>query len=103
MRVAIVGAGMSGLAAARALGERDVEVVVLEKARRPGGRLATAELAGGARADIGAQFFTVRSARFKQPSATGSTRASRTSGTAALRRAGRASAIRSRRGDASPR
>ncbi len=65
MRVAIVGAGISGLAAARALGERDVEVVVLEKARRPGGRLATAELAGGARADIGAQFFTVRSARFE--------------------------------------
>jgi predicted NAD/FAD-dependent oxidoreductase len=64
MRVVVVGAGMAGLAAARRLSERGHEVTVMDKGRRPGGRLATRDLGGGARADHGAQFFTVRSDEF---------------------------------------
>ena len=41
MRIAIVGAGMAGLAAARALVGAGQEVVVFERGRGPGGRAAT--------------------------------------------------------------
>ena len=61
--VAVVGAGLAGLAAATALRGAGVPVVVLEAAAAPGGRLATDDLAG-ARLDHGAQFFTVRSEVF---------------------------------------
>ena len=61
MRVVVVGSGMSGLTAARRLGAAGHRVTVVDKGRRPGGRMATAALAGGARADHGAQFVTVRS------------------------------------------
>jgi predicted NAD/FAD-dependent oxidoreductase len=62
--VAIVGAGLTGLVAARLLQERGVEVVVLDRDPHPGGRLATGRL-GGATVDYGAQFFTVRSDAFR--------------------------------------
>lgn len=58
--VAVVGAGLSGLTAARGLSDAGHRVVVVDKGRRPGGRLATEQFDGGARADKGAQFFTVR-------------------------------------------
>jgi len=64
MRVAVVGSGVAGLTAARALDADGHQVTVLDKGRRPGGRLATRELGQGARADHGAQFFTVRSEAF---------------------------------------
>ncbi len=41
MRVAIVGAGVAGLAAGRTLAKAKHEVVLFEKSRMPGGRLAT--------------------------------------------------------------
>ena len=62
--VIIVGAGLAGLMAARTLQERGIRPVVLEKTRRPGGRMATREIDGGL-ADHGAQFFTVRDPAFK--------------------------------------
>ncbi|MCU1361160.1 MAG: hypothetical protein JWN99_2449 [Ilumatobacteraceae bacterium] len=68
MKVAIVGAGLSGLMAARSLVQAGHEVVVFDKGRSPGGRLATRRI-GDARVDHGAQFFTVRDdafARFVQ-------------------------------------
>ena len=58
MRVVVIGAGLSGLVAARSLaGEHDV--IVLDKGASVGGRLATRRI-GDARLDHGAQFFTVR-------------------------------------------
>ena len=66
MRIVVIGSGVAGLTAARALAGEGHEVTVLDKGRRPGGRLATRELAGSARADHGAQFFTARSERFRE-------------------------------------
>lgn len=63
MRVAVVGAGLAGLVAARQLAT-DHEVVVLDKGRSVGGRLATRRI-GGATFDHGAQFFTVRGDAFR--------------------------------------
>jgi renalase len=64
MRVAVIGAGLTGLVAARNLRAADVDVKVLDKGRSPGGRLATRRIAG-ARLDHGAQFFTVRTPAFR--------------------------------------
>jgi predicted NAD/FAD-dependent oxidoreductase len=63
MRVVIVGAGLAGLTAARALVSAGHDVVVLERGRSPGGRMATRRI-GAATVDHGAQFFTVRSDEF---------------------------------------
>jgi predicted NAD/FAD-dependent oxidoreductase len=60
MRVLIVGAGLSGLVAARELLRRGHTVEVVDKGRSVGGRLATRRIGPGL-ADTGAQFFTVRS------------------------------------------
>jgi renalase len=55
---------MAGLTAARLLADAGQVVTVLDKGRRAGGRMATRALAGGASADHGAQFFTVRGEAF---------------------------------------
>jgi renalase len=60
VRVVVIGAGLSGLTCAGALAGAGHEVVVLDKGRSPGGRLATRRMAGAV-VDHGAQFFTVRS------------------------------------------
>ena len=54
--VAIVGAGMSGLIAARALLARGIDTVVLEAADRPGGRLLAETSVLGSRVDLGGQW-----------------------------------------------
>jgi hypothetical protein len=61
----IVGAGMAGLTAAGALQARGWSVVLLDKGRGVGGRMATRRI-GESRLDHGAQFFTVRDARFQE-------------------------------------
>lgn len=55
-RVAVVGAGFAGLAAADALAAAGVDVVVLEARDRVGGRVWTQELADGAVVEMGAEF-----------------------------------------------
>ncbi|MGA9279410.1 NAD(P)/FAD-dependent oxidoreductase [Ilumatobacter sp.] len=65
MKVVIVGAGLSGLVAARELTGHGVDVCVVDKGRSVGGRLATRRI-GSARLDHGAQFFTVRTPAFQR-------------------------------------
>ena len=57
--VAIIGAGVAGLACARRLTEAGVSVAVYDKGRGPGGRLSGRRTPAG-RFDHGAQFFTIR-------------------------------------------
>jgi predicted NAD/FAD-dependent oxidoreductase len=76
MTIAVVGAGIAGLSAARALRDRGHPVIVFEREEGPGGRVATHQvrhlempraLAGAALAfDHGAQYFTVRDRRFSE-------------------------------------
>ncbi len=65
----IIGAGISGLMAAKTLQVHDIEVEVLDKGRGIGGRMATrwieTENAAKGFFDHGAQFFTVRDPRFQ--------------------------------------
>ena len=64
MRVVIIGAGVAGLMAAQSLVTSDHKVVVVDKGRSPGGRLATRRI-DDATLDHGAQFFTVRESLFE--------------------------------------
>lgn len=62
-RVAVIGAGIAGLAAARTLNDRGLAVQVFDRGERLGGR--TAHRATGEHSfDHGAQYFTARDARF---------------------------------------
>src|SRR5215211_4889167 len=56
MKVAVVGAGLAGLAAADELRRHDAEVVVLEARDRVGGRVWSRELENGAVVEMGAEF-----------------------------------------------
>ena len=65
--VAIIGAGLSGLACARELKARGVEGAIFDKGRGVGGRMATRRLEDAGETaifDHGAQFFTARDERF---------------------------------------
>lgn len=64
--VAIVGAGMSGLIAARDLANRGVDVVVLEAADRVGGRMMAETTARGSRVDLGGQWIGHGHHRFER-------------------------------------
>ena len=52
----VVGAGMAGLAAARALSSKGLRVLVLEAQERVGGRILSQELEGGGVVELGAEF-----------------------------------------------
>jgi len=64
----VIGAGMAGLACATRLAEAGDKVIVFDKGRGPGGRMATrrVEIAGEAVSfDHGAQYFTARDPAFR--------------------------------------
>jgi renalase len=61
--IAIVGAGMAGIACARTLMQAGHQVTVFEKSAGPGGRMATRRTPFGS-FDHASQYFTVRDARF---------------------------------------
>lgn len=63
-KVAVIGAGLSGLVCAQALADKGFEVVVVDKGRQPGGRLASREREPSF--DYGAQYFTVSDLRFRE-------------------------------------
>jgi renalase len=60
----VVGAGITGIIAARRLQKKGINVTLLEKSKSIGGRLATRSL-GEAVFDFGAQFLTVHSMFFR--------------------------------------
>ncbi len=62
--VLIIGAGLAGLSAANDLRQAGRKVLVIDKGRGLGGRLAGRRI-GDATFDHGAQFFTARESRFK--------------------------------------
>ncbi len=66
-RIAIIGAGMAGLACGTSLAGAGHEVHLFDKARGPGGRMSTRRVdtcVGEASFDHGAQYFTARDAAF---------------------------------------
>lgn len=63
LNIAIIGAGIAGITAARTLANAGHNVQVFEKSRGPGGRMSTRESNFGT-FDHGAQYFTVRDPRF---------------------------------------
>jgi len=65
LSVAVVGAGISGLFAARTLADYGLHVRVFDKGRGPGGRCSTRR-EGEFSFDHGAQYFTVRDDRFRR-------------------------------------
>jgi renalase len=63
--VAVIGAGMAGIGAARVLADAGFRAVVFDKSRGLGGRCATKRWEGHS-VDHGAQYFTMRDADFSQ-------------------------------------
>jgi hypothetical protein len=66
-KVAIIGAGLAGLACARALAAHDVAVRLFDKGRGPGGRMASRRVEHAGQSlnfDHGAQYLTARSRIF---------------------------------------
>lgn len=64
-RIAVIGAGIAGLAAARTLVQAGHSVDLFESQSTPGGRMAGEDTRYGS-FDTGAQYFTVRDARLRQ-------------------------------------
>jgi predicted NAD/FAD-dependent oxidoreductase len=63
LKTIIIGAGMSGLSAARILTQKGHNVTVLDKGRGVGGRMSTKTIEN-AKMDHGAQYFSVKSPEF---------------------------------------
>ena len=68
-KIAVIGAGIAGIACARTLMQAGHDVQVFEKSRGAGGRMSTRNTEFGG-FDHGTQYFTVRDARFKKALAT---------------------------------
>ena len=64
-KIAIIGAGMAGITAARTLLKAGHTVTVFEKSRGAGGRMSTRESSWGS-FDHGVQYFTIRDPRFEK-------------------------------------
>jgi len=64
--ILIVGAGVAGMTAAHKLAGAGHRVVVLDKGRRPGGRMSTRVSRRGPVFDHGAQYLTAKSVTFEQ-------------------------------------
>jgi renalase len=62
--VIVIGAGMSGVTCARELTAAGHDVRVLDRGRRPGGRMANRTVEGR-QVDVGAAYFTAREAGFR--------------------------------------
>lgn len=67
--IAVVGAGIAGLACARTLAQAGHQVTLLDRNASPGGRMASCDTAFGS-FDHGMQYFTVRDPRFEKALAT---------------------------------
>ena len=65
LSIAIIGAGLAGLVAARTIADHGHKVSVFEMMQNPGGRMATVKSEGYS-FDCGAQYFTVRDERFRR-------------------------------------
>lgn len=63
LRVAVIGGGIAGIAAAQTLADQNARVTVFDKGRGPGGRMSTRRT-DELRFDHGAQYFTARDERF---------------------------------------
>jgi renalase len=64
-RVAVIGAGLCGAAAAVELGQAHIQVTVFDKGRAVGGRMSS-KRTGSGYLDMGAQYFTARSTAFQR-------------------------------------
>ncbi len=64
-KIAIIGAGMAGITAARTLLKAGHSVTVFEKSKGAGGRMSTRESSWGS-FDHGVQYFTIRDPRFEK-------------------------------------
>jgi renalase len=64
LKTIIIGAGIAGLSAAKVLVEKGHDVTILDKGRGVGGRMSTRTI-DNAKADHGAQYFSVKSAEFQ--------------------------------------
>jgi len=62
-QVAVIGAGISGIACARTLADAGMDVVVLDRGRHLGGRMAV-RTDHGRPVDVGASYFTVADPAF---------------------------------------
>lgn len=64
-RIAVIGAGITGLTCARELADAGREVVLLDKGRGLGGRMATRRVGNDVAFDHGTQFFRARTPAFR--------------------------------------
>ena len=65
-QVAVIGAGISGLIAARTLQDHGISVTVFDKGRGVGGRMSARRAEAGSSFDHGAQYFTARDPLFSR-------------------------------------